>query len=328
MKKYCLVSALMNDESLKKLNTILGTKFNIIYHNPAGGKIEKFTDEEIENAEIIIGNPSAETLKKCKKLKWLQLNSSGADFYAKSGIIDPKATVLTNATGAYGHAIAEYLLAAVFMMTKKLHLYRDNQFAGKWQDLGAVGTIKGSNVLIVGLGDIGGQFGQMMYSLGADVYGIRRTVKEKPQYTKAVYSMDKLKELLPTADIVVLSLPNSRRTTHIIGEKELKLMKNTAILANVGRGTATDTQALTNALKNNEIGGAILDFTDPEPLPRDHPLWKMRNSVITPHISGGYHAKEIVENIQNIILTNAEKYINNQPLINLVDFETGYKKSE
>ena len=105
-------------------------------------------------------------------------------------------------------------------------------------------------------------------------------------------------------------------------------MKNTAILANVGRGTATDTQALTDALKNNEIGGAILDVTDPEPLPRDHPLWKMPNAVITPHISGSYHAKEIVENIQNIILTNAEKYINNQPLINLVDFETGYKKSE
>ena len=113
-----------------------------------------------------------------------------------------------------------------------------------------------------------------------------------------------------------------------IGEKELKLMKNTAILANVGRGTATDTQALTDALKNNEIGGAILDVTDPEPLPRDHPLWKMRNAVITPHISGGYHAIEIVDNIQNIILTNAEKYINNQPLIHLVDFETGYKKSE
>lgn len=66
MKKYCLISALMNDESLKKLNTILGTKYNIIYHNPDGGKIEKFTDEKIENAEIIIGNPSAETLKNVK----------------------------------------------------------------------------------------------------------------------------------------------------------------------------------------------------------------------------------------------------------------------
>ena len=90
MKKNCLVSALMSDESLKKLNTILGTKYNIIYHNPDGGKIEKFTDEKIENAEIIIGNPSAETLKKCKNLKWLQLNSSGADFYAKSGILTPR----------------------------------------------------------------------------------------------------------------------------------------------------------------------------------------------------------------------------------------------
>lgn len=328
MKKYCLVSALISDESLKKLNTILGTKYTVIYHGPIGGKIEKFTDEEIKNAEIIIGNPSAETLKKCRNLKWLQLNSSGADFYAKSGIIDPKTTVLTNATGAYGHAIAEHLLAAVFMMTKKLHFYRDNQFAGKWQDLGSVGTIKGSNVLVVGLGDIGGQFGEMMYLLGADVYGIRRTVKEKPAYARTVYSMDKLTELLPDADIVVLSLPNSRRTTHIIGAEELKLMKSTAILANVGRGTAIDTPALTHALENCEIGGAILDVTDPEPLPADHTLWKLPNAFITPHVSGGYHAKEIVENIQNIILTNAEKYINNQPLINLVDFETGYKKSE
>ena len=114
---------------------------------------------------------------------------------------DKRQTVITNATGAYGHAIAEYMVACVMSMTKKLHLYRDNQNNGLWQDMGFVKTINGCNVLVVGFGDIGSQFAEKMHALGANIYGIKRTVSDKPDYVISMDSLDKLDSLLPKMDI-------------------------------------------------------------------------------------------------------------------------------
>ena len=165
-----------------------------------------------------------------------------------------------------------------------------------------------------------------MNALGANIYGIKRTVTNKPDYIKALYTLDYLNELLPAMDIVALCLPNSSQTQNVISTHQLELMKNDSIIINVGRGNAIDTDALTSALKNNTIGGAILDVTQPEPLPTEHPLWKQKNVIITPHISGGYHAQETIEGIERIILENAQRYVNGQPLANVVDYKTGYMK--
>ena len=326
MKPICIVNTPLSPYALSSLCNIMQNKCELIISDIHNNSL-KTTDKTVfETAEVYIGNPSFDTLSLCKNLKWLQLASSGADSYAKSGIIDKNNTVLTNATGAYGHAIAEYMVAGVMAVTKKFHLYRDNQPAGLWQDLGFSKTIRGSKVLVVGLGDIGGQFAEKMYALGCEIHGIKRTLSNVPAYVKSISTLDKLDELLPEMDIVALCLPNSPATQNIIGEKQLELMKNDSILINVGRGNAVDTDALTTALENNVIGNAILDVTKPEPLPADHPLWKCKNAVITPHISGGYHAQETIDGIENIILENARRYVDGAELINIVDFETGYKK--
>ena len=162
MKPICLVRTQLTQNTLTQLCNIMQSKCELIISNGDDykemGLPHPFTDYQLENAEIIIGNPSLDTLSKCKKLKWLQLSSSGADSYANCQHIDKTKTVITNATGAYGHAIAEYMVACVMSMTKKLHLYRDNQNNCLWQDMGFVKTINGSNVLVVGFGDIGSQF--------------------------------------------------------------------------------------------------------------------------------------------------------------------------
>ena len=330
MKPLCLIRTQLREETLIKLCNIMQQKCELIISNGSDyksmGQSHPFSKEQLENADIIIGNPRLDTLSKCKNLKWLQLSSSGADAYANCQFINKDQTIITNATGAYGHAISEYMVAAVMAMTKKLHLYRDNQFSGIWEDLGFVKTINGCNVLVVGLGDIGGHFGKKMNALGANIYGVKRTVSNKPEYIKALYTLDYLNELLPTMDIVALCLPNSAQTQNVISTRQLELMKNDSIIINVGRGNAIDTDALTSALKNNTIGGAILDVTQPEPLPTEHPLWKQKNVIITPHISGGYHAQETIEGIERIILENAQRYVNGQPLANVVDYKTGYMK--
>lgn len=326
MKELCLIRTKITDKSLDKLLNILNKKYKVVVRNNEIYKVHPFTDEELRNASVIIGNPSIHTLAKCENLKWLQLASSGADLYTNCGLINPEKTVLTNATGAYGHAIAEYMVAGVFSMTKKLHLYRDNQFNGQWTDLGFVKTIRKSKVLVVGLGDIGSQFAEKMNALGAEIYAIKRTVSKKADYVKSIDTLDNLDSLLPDMDIVALCLPNSAQTQNIISKRQLEIMKNDSILINVGRGNAVDTQALTDALRNNIIGGAILDVTNPEPLPSYHPLWRQKNVIITPHISGGYHAQETIDSIEAIFIENAAHIVNDEPLINQVDFTTGYKK--
>lgn len=330
MKPLCLIRTQLTDKTLDKLCNIMQNKCEIIVSKGneyiAQGLPHPFTDKQLENARVIIGNPSQSTLAKCKNLKWLQLSSSGADSYANSPYINKEQTIITNATGAYGHAIAEYMVAGVMSVTKKYHLYRDNQNSGLWKDMGFSKTIRGSNVLVVGFGDIGSQFGSKMNALGANIYGIKRNISDKPEYVKEMHTLDKLDSLLPDMDIVALCLPNSRQTQNVISEKQFKLMKNDAILINVGRGNAVDTSALVQALTEGEIGNAILDVTDPEPLPADHPLWKQPNAIITPHISGGYHAQETIEGIEEIILENAQRYIADLPLINQVDYTTGYRR--
>ena len=330
MKPICLVRTPLTEKTVYNLCNIMQNHCELVIRNGNEykdlGMPHPFSDEELANAEIMIGNPSLDTLAKCKNLKWLQIASSGADSYAKSGLLDKEKTVLTNATGAYGHAIAEYMVAGVMAVTKKLHLYRDNQPQGLWIDLGFSRTVRGSKVLVVGLGDIGGQFAEKMFNLGCEIHAIKRTMKDIPDYVKSVSTLDKLDSLLPEMDIVALCLPNSAETQNIIDSRQLELMKNDSVLINVGRGNAVNTDALTNALENNKIGTAILDVTNPEPLPADHPLWKCKNVLITPHISGGYHAQETIEGIENIILENAQRYVDGRELINYVDFDTGYRR--
>ena len=326
MSKTCLIRTFLRENALESVIGIFkDSGYLVRYIDPETQ--DRFSAEDLENAEVIIGNLNLYILKKCKNLKWLQVSSSGADAFAKSGVLDRDKTVLTNATGAYGHAIAEYMVAGVLSLTKKFNLYRDDQFSGRWVDHGFVKTINGSKVLIVGFGDIGSQFGEKMHALGARITGIKRTPSEKPDFVNDIYTLDKLNELLPSADVVALCLPNTRQTTNIMGEEQFKLMKDDAILINVGRGSAIDTDALTKALHNRVIAGAVLDVTEPEPLPADHPLWQEKNAVITPHISGGYHSIEIVESIEKIIIENCRRYVNGQDLINIVDYDTGYRKN-
>lgn len=277
----------------------------------------------VQNADIILGNPPVEMVKGSKKLKWLQLDSAGVGEYAMHDIV-PEDVVLTNASGAYGLAISEYMLGVLLELYKKLYLYRDNQAQGKWHYEGPVKAIYGSTALIVGVGDIGGEFAKRIKALGAYTIGIRRKDANKPDFLDELYFMDKLEELLPRADIVALSLPATRLTDKIINQKTLKLMKKDAVLINVGRGNAIDTEALCDALENGHLIGAALDVTDPEPLPEDHRLWKIKNAIITPHVSGGYSLKETHERIVRICAHNLEAFMNGRSLINVVDRAAGY----
>ena len=283
------------------------------------------TKQLVQDADIIIGNVSPELLRGTGRLKWLQLNSAGTDGYTEDGIL-PEGALLTNATGAYGLAISEHMIGALLCIMKKLHLYGADQQKHVWGDHGNVTSIYGSKTLVVGFGDIGSEFAVRMNALGSRVTGIRRNQTEKPDYLEALYQMDALAECLRTADIVAACLPGTEETYHIFDRNAFAKMKKGAYFLNVGRGNAVDSYALAEALNSGHLAGASVDVTEPEPLPKEHPLWDAKNLLITPHISGNYHLQETHERIIQIAADNLARFMQGRELRNIVDFATGYRK--
>ena len=283
------------------------------------------TESDVADADAVIGNLPCRLLPAAKKLRWLQLNSAGADAYCQDGILRED-VLLTNATGAYGLALSEHLLAQLLAMMKKLYPYYDNQKKGLWHDEGEVTSIEDSRVLILGIGDIGRAFARRVKALGAHVTGVRRREGAKPFGIDEIGKMDDLHELLGAADIVVSTLPATAATTGLFDKTCFAAMKKGAYFLNIGRGTAVITADLIEAMQSGRLAGAALDVTDPEPLPPDHPLWHTPNVYITPHISGDYHLPATQDKIIQIAARNLTAFLHGEPLENLVDRQTGYKK--
>lgn len=286
---------------------------------------EKASKEMVKKANIILGNIDPFLLYEAENLEWIQLNSAGADAYVKKGLLKDD-ILLTNATGAYGPGVAEHMLAVLFSIQKKLHLYRDNQNQCEWQDEGEVMSLRGGTLLIVGLGDIGLYFARLMKNFGYRVIGIKRRPGEVPQDVDEVHTMEDLDQLLPEADVVLSVLPDSKATRNVFCKERFEKMKSTAILLNAGRGSAVNTEDLCQALISGEIYGAGLDVTDPEPLQSQHKLWNVQNAVITPHISGDFHHPATLYRIVDIAAGNLRRYMEGEPLVNIVDRKTGYRK--
>lgn len=312
----------LTDEQKASLEKIANGKFEVVYATP-----KSVTQENAADAEIIFGNISPSLISNSTTLKWLQLNSAGADPYMKEGAL-PKGTQLTNATGAYGQSVAEHSFAVMLMLMKNLHLYRDDQNKAFWTDEGTVTTPADATVLVMGLGDIGGYFAKLCKAVGSHIIGVKRTPGVKPDYCDELYTFEKLNELLPKADVVFSVLPGTPATTGLWNAEKFSLMKKSAYFINVGRGTAVNQDDLYNALTNGTIKGASIDVTDPEPLPSDSKLWGVRNLILTPHISGNFHLYTTFLRIFEIATNNLANYIAGKQLQNEVDFETGYKKHD
>lgn len=285
------------------------------------------TPEIASAAHIVIGNMPPEHLSGSENLKWIQLNYAGIGKFADPGVL-PAGTLLTNGSGAYGEAIGEYLAAMLLYLMKKFYLYRDNQKNKIWKDMGRVRTIMGSRVLVVGLGDIGLSFARRIKAMGGLVAGIRRHVGEPLADVQEIYTLEQLDALLPLADVVALCLPDTPLTRGLMDRQRLLAMKKGAYFLNVGRGNAVDNVALAEVLTSGHLGGAAVDVIEPEPLPLDHPLWTAPNSLLTPHVAGGFHVEDILEKVVAISCDNLKRYFAGEPLLNLVDRQAGYRQRQ
>lgn len=280
----------------------------------------KPTLDQVKDANVIIGNIPVEILKNIPDLEFVQLNSAGINGYSDNPDF-PKNVSLANAAGAYGVAISECILAGILTLMKHIPSYIQNQSNHKWKDEGKVKSIYNSQILILGLGDIGKEFSKRAYAMGAHITGIKRNIKDKPEYVDKLCTMDSLYEELEKADIIVSSLPGSKSTYHLFDKEALTHVKKQPIFVNVGSGSLIDSSVLEKALKENIFSGAYIDVTDSEPLPKEDELWNLNNLIITPHVIGGHHLEETLNRIVEISATNIQKYCEGKEIINKVNLE-------
>ena len=323
IKKNILVTIPVTEEHKEYLQEMASEGGALCSFRYIPGK--QVSEENVREANAIIGNLSPELIQKAEALEWFQLNSAGADQYTKPGVL-PEKTILTNTTGAYGLAVSEHMIAMTFDLIRRFNQYHRNQSIHQWKSMGNIISVEGSTILTLGIGDIGGDFARKMKALGAYTIGVRRTDREKPEYLDEQYTMDKLDELLPRADIVAMVLPGGPATNHLMDERRLHLMKPGSYLINVGRGNAIDPKALYDVLKEGYLNAAAIDVTEPEPLPEGDPLWELGNLVITPHVAGNFFLPETFERIIRIAGSNLRAWCSGEPLKNVVDFTTGYRK--
>ena len=283
------------------------------------------TREQIRDANFILGNVPPQMIGASENLDVLQVFTAGTDGYTSDGVLAEK-TVLCNGTGAYGLAVSEHAFALTLMLIKKLHLYRNSQMNCRWQDEGLITSLSESTVLIVGLGDIGLAYARLVKAMGANVIGVKRREGPCPEEIDELVMTKDIDRVLPQADVIMSILPNTEETIHFYTEERFRKMKNSAVFINVGRGNAVSGDVLLQALQTGEIAAAAIDVCETEPLPADSPLWLEEKLVITPHVAGYLHHMSIYDTIIEIALENVTHYLKGEPLRNIVDRSTGYRK--
>lgn len=253
------------------------------------------------------------------RIRWVQLPDAGVEKWVDAGLITGS-RAFTSAQGCYGDQVAEHALALLLACLRDLPAYAR---ATRWDRPVRAGgaMIAGSNVLVVGAGDIGTRLTELLDALGADVTAITRTGREV-RHARTSLPAESLYDALPDADLVVLCAPSTPATRAMIGRRELAAMRRTAFLVNVARGELVDTEALTEAIRAGTIAGAALDVADPEPLPDWSPLWRLPGVLITPHVANPAGLKEAA--LRQRIQENTERFVAGQELLGLVRPDRGY----
>lgn len=272
------------------------------------------TPEQLAQAQVIMGWVRPGDLAKAGQLKWLHSMWAGVDEYLD---VLPEGVTLTSSAGSNSQSVAEHMLASLLSLCRKLPQLRDNQRAHRWEDPGNMRTLTGAHVLVVGAGHIGSHFAGLCKMMGARTTGLKRTVSPLPGFDQ-VLPIAQMDELLPQADVVALTLPDSPATRKLMNGSRLASMKEDAILLSDGRGTVLDQEALVAQLSAGRFWGVALDVTDPEPLPPDSPLWDAPRLLITPHCAGGMRLELTRRNCIEMALDNLRRYVAGQPLHNLV----------
>jgi phosphoglycerate dehydrogenase-like enzyme len=278
--------------------------------------------KEIVDADAIFGTINPQLFHAAHKLRWVQIYSAGVETYRFPEFINSD-IILTNCKIIQGPEIADHALALLLALTRDINKIIPTRSKEEW----AKGSyhpieLRGKTAVIIGVGGIGQQIAQRASAFGMRVIGVDpKDIPLNPYVSKMVYP-DKLDSVLPEADVVFISAPHTPQSEGMMGAKQFSLFKKGSYFIAVSRGKLYNTDALVKALDERRLAGAGMDVTNPEPLPKGHPLWKFDNVIITPHIAGqsdGIDARRMELMKENII-----RFVKGEPMLNVVDKIKGY----
>ncbi len=317
MKKKVLITHRIGSSRVEKIIAQIGDKAEIIF-DPEKSKI----DDVIGDVEIIFGDFERRHILNARKLRWVHLGYAGVDMILYPEIVNSD-VIITSSKGIHQFHMTEFLFGMILTLTRKFDKIYENQKQKRWDKQVAkeFELLNGKTIGILGLGNIGRQIARVSKAFGMYVIGMKRT-KTKVDFVDEVVTKEEIHHLLENSDFIVLVLPLTDETYHLIGEREFNLMKRKPYFFNIGRGAVVDEKALIDALKDGKIRGAGLDVFEEEPLPPDSPLWTMENVLITPHIAGLF--PNYWEEPTNIFIENFKRYIDGKQMINIVDKIAGY----
>ncbi len=274
------------------------------------------------SANVIVGGFPQKLLAEARNLQWIQSEGAGVDRLLTPAVVAAD-VVVTNSQSLHAVQISEHLLAMMLAFAREFKQVFLAQREHVWRPpVFHPFCLEGQTLGVVGMGGIGAALARKAHHLGMRVIGLRRNPQQPPPYVDALVGTDGLHDLLRQSDHVAVCCPLTAETRGLIGAEELRAMKPSAYIYNIGRGKIIQAAPLLQALQDGWIGGAGLDVTDPEPLPPDAELWDMPNVIVTQHTSGT--SPHNGDNYFDLLVQNFRRFLKGKPLLNVVDKEAGY----
>jgi phosphoglycerate dehydrogenase-like enzyme len=269
----------------------------------------------------------AEMIATAPRLRWVHSPAAAVEGLLPLAELSAHRVAVTNSRGVQAVPIAEHVMGGILVLTRKFHRTLRAQHERKWiqnelsEDWPVM--LHGQRMTIVGLGTIGTEIARRAHAFGMHVTGVRRNPDQpKLSFVDAVFGADQLSNALRNCDVLVLSAPGVASTHGLIGAGELALLKRGALLVNVARAGIVDDASMRAALESGQLGGAVLDVFEREPLEPTNPLWTMPNVVITPH-SAGFRQSHW-DDVSALFSENLRRYQRGDALLNDVDLAAGY----
>lgn len=280
---------------------------NEIYYMQDERAAFEFEPKEIEGI-ICNGLFLYHPIEEFKNLKYIQLTSAGLDRVPME-YIKEKGIEIHSAKGVYSIPMAEYAVWGVLQLMKQARYFYENQKAHIWNKHRGLAELCGKKVCIVGAGSVGTETAKRFKAFGAYVSGVCLK-KREIEYFDEIYSAEELYKALPAADIVILTLPYTKENENLFNKEKFGIMKDGVIFVNMSRGKILKESDLIKALKEEKIGGAVLDVFEEEPLKENSPLWDFDNVIITPHNSfvGDGNNRRMFE----VIINNLRSFVNDR----------------
>lgn len=291
---------------------------------------------EIADATAYFGKITPPLLQSAKQLEWVQSATASLEHYIFPELVQHPCT-LTNMRGLFSDVIADHVMGYVLCFARNLHHYIRLQAQSRWEPIGGESArtdfVSGNGVVtsideshmhlpdctlgVVGVGHIGSEILRRASAFGMRVIGVDVRTRSVPGVLEEVWDLSQLPRLLLESDFVVIAAPHTPETFKMFRTSQFAGMKPSGILINIGRGAIVDLADLTSALQQKVIAGAALDVFEIEPLPADHPLWRMENVILTPHIAAA--STHIAKRHLETLLENIRRYLVNQPFLTQVD---------